>query len=95
MRYLITMTVDVEEVREKRSKPERIPPAVPEEKKPPVSLPIDQFAYGIKEAASALGISRTSMYYLIKEGKLKVVKLGRRTLIPVQELKSLLETVHT
>lgn len=42
-------------------------------------------AHSVEEAAKALGIGRTFVFQLIKEGKLKAVKIGRRTLIPVKE----------
>lgn len=50
---------------------------------PPVS-------YRVEEAARALGIGRTFVFQLIKEGRLKAVKIGRRTLIPVAECEAFL-----
>jgi len=47
-------------------------------------------SYSIEDAAKALGIGRTFVFQLIKEGKLKAVKLGRRTVIPVKECEALL-----
>jgi hypothetical protein len=69
MRYLVTMTVDIEEVTMR--KPGRPRKAVPDSD---VSIPsplhatsVQQVAYGIREAANVLGISRSSVYKLIKE----------------------------
>ncbi len=94
MRYLVTMTIDIEEVMEKASMKKPTPTRIPEEPKPPTMPMNDQLVFGIQEAANLLGISRSSIYILIREGKLPVVKLGRRTLIPVQELKSLLQRMQ-
>jgi len=43
-----------------------------------------------EDAAEVLGIGRTLIFRLIKEGKLKAVRIGRRTLVPVRELEALL-----
>lgn len=43
----------------------------------------------IKQALYELGISRTAIYELIKEGKLKTVKIGRRRLVPVEAIDEL------
>ena len=53
--------------------------------------PIPRASYSVEEAAIALGIGRTYAYRLIREGELQVVRLGRRTLIPVASVQALLE----
>ena len=45
----------------------------------------------INETAKALSLGRTSIYALIKEGKLETVKLGRRTAVKVESIKKLVE----
>lgn len=46
--------------------------------------------FSIAEAATALGIGRTSIYNLMKAGELQTVKLGSRTLIKASSLDDLI-----
>lgn len=48
-------------------------------------------AVSIKDAAVALSLGRTSIYALIRSGRLKTVKLGRRTLIKADSIRHLVE----
>lgn len=41
----------------------------------------DRLSFSIVEAAKFVGVSRTTMYTEIGEGRLKACKLGRRVLI--------------
>ena len=43
-----------------------------------------------REAERALGISHATLYRLIKAGKIKTIKLGSRTIIPVEAIDALL-----
>lgn len=45
-----------------------------------------QMAYDIKSTVALLSIGRTKLYEEIKSGRLKSIKVGRRTLIPAQSL---------
>jgi excisionase family DNA binding protein len=47
-------------------------------------------AYCVEDVAKALGIGRTYVFHLIKEGQLRAVKIGRRTLVPVREVEAFL-----
>ena len=55
----------------------------------------DKKTLTVAEAIAVLGISRTLAYRLIKDGKLPVIRLGKRVLIPVSALEKILtaETV--
>lgn len=50
-----------------------------------------KIAYTIKDAVTACGISRTTIYGLIKAGELTPVKIGVRTLIRHTDLEALIE----
>lgn len=50
-----------------------------------------QICYTIKGAVTACGISRTTLYALIKAGELTPVKIGTRTLIRHNDLEALIE----
>lgn len=45
----------------------------------------------INETAKVLNLGRTSVYLLIKEGKLETRKLGRRRLVTVASIRRLAE----
>ncbi len=45
----------------------------------------------VKEATQYLKISKVTLYKLIKEGKIKPVKIGKRTLIDKNDLDRLIE----
>jgi excisionase family DNA binding protein len=51
--------------------------------------PSERMAYPVSDACDALGISRTSLYQLIRLGELKVIKIAGRTLVPRSELERL------
>lgn len=45
----------------------------------------------IIDTARALGVGRTKIYELINEGKLKTVKIGRRTLVKTASIRALVD----
>jgi excisionase family DNA binding protein len=51
---------------------------------------MERLAYGVAEAAKALGISYGALYALIKSGHLRAVRIGRRIIIPRSALEELL-----
>ena len=50
-----------------------------------------QLSYTVNQAATQLGIGRTSIYALIKTGELTPTKLRKRTLLRHEDLVALLE----
>jgi excisionase family DNA binding protein len=52
-----------------------------------------QLAVSIGEAAHMLGLGRTTIYKLITEGQIEVVKIGRRTLCKAASLSRLIDGV--
>jgi excisionase family DNA binding protein len=48
--------------------------------------PVQAVLYGVDEAAEALRLSRSLLYELIRSGRLRTVKEGRRRLVPVAAL---------
>ena len=55
----------------------------------------EPYAISIAEAADRLGVSKSYLYQLAKEGRLPVVRLGRRVLVPVESLQGLLTSPQT
>ncbi len=52
-------------------------------------------AYSISEACQRVGIGRTRLYGEIKEGRLRVRKCGRRTIIRVEDLDAWLDSLDS
>ena len=53
---------------------------------------LEILAYSIKEACAVCRVGRTTLYGAIARGDLKTHKVGRRTLISPQNLKSWLDS---
>jgi excisionase family DNA binding protein len=53
--------------------------------------PHDPLAYRIKDAVRASGLSKSTLYELAAAGKLKLARVGGRTLVPRAELMRLIE----
>jgi excisionase family DNA binding protein len=49
-----------------------------------------RLALSPREAERTLGISHATLYRLIKVGRLRTIKLGSRTIIPVEAIDALL-----
>lgn len=50
----------------------------------------DKLAYSVKEACKATSLSKTTIYTHIAAGKLRVVRIGGRTVIPAESLRELI-----
>ncbi len=44
-------------------------------------------AVSIKDAAKALGVGRTTIYAMMKDGRLETFKIGRRTLVRTESIR--------
>lgn len=59
------------------------------------SPPMDRLAVSVEEAAQMLGIGRSKVFELLKEGSLPSIRIGRRRLISCTEIRAFLERVGT
>jgi excisionase family DNA binding protein len=50
---------------------------------------VEPLAYRLSDAAEAIGLSRTSIWRLIRSGKIRVVTVGGRKLVVAESLKAL------
>ena len=53
---------------------------------------IDRLAYSPGELARALGISKTYAYSLLREGRIRSIRVGSRWLIPVRDVEAFLKS---
>jgi len=104
---LVRVRTDRKDFKMFKRRPQKFPPVPPPGGLiPPVPTPGDLFppalppggtffpaplAYSVEEAAAMLGVGRTCIFFLIKEGQIKSVKIGRRRVVPATELASFLE----
>ena len=56
----------------------------------PVSFDFDHLL-SITQTRQVLGVGRTTVYVLLKEGRLTALKLGRRTLISARQVQLLID----
>ena len=54
----------------------------------------EKLAYTVPEALYATGLGRTTLYALIAERKLRIIKVGSRTLIPADSLRDYLASLE-
>lgn len=52
---------------------------------------IDRIAETVNEFCSALGIGRTFFYQEVRRGRIKILKAGRKTLVPIAERSAYLQ----
>ncbi|MGO4170531.1 helix-turn-helix transcriptional regulator [Novosphingobium sp. YAF33] len=58
-----------------------------------VMSPTEPLAVRIPEACRLIGIGRSTLYKMIAEGDLKVVKIGGATLVPMKSLRGIIENL--
>lgn len=51
---------------------------------------MERIALSITDTAKTLSLGRTSIYALINDGKLDIVKVGRRTLVKMDSIRRLI-----
>jgi excisionase family DNA binding protein len=51
---------------------------------------MERMAVSPDEARELLGVGRTLLYTMIADGRLRAVKVNRRLLVPVEEIRKLL-----
>jgi excisionase family DNA binding protein len=57
----------------------------------PPPAPPDRATFTVEEAAALLGVGRGLAYEMARTGRLPILRLGRRVLIPRQALEAMLE----
>lgn len=50
---------------------------------------IPPLTVGVESAYRSLGIGRTAFYALVRSGEIRLIKLGKRSLVPCAELERL------
>ncbi len=53
-------------------------------------IPLQPLAYSVEEACRVSSIGKTNLYSLIKQQKLEIRKIGKRTIIPADSLHRLI-----
>ena len=66
-------------------------PPLPPPPPPAPPLLLEPMAYRVEDAALVMGLSRTAIYLLLKEGLLKSVRRGKRIIIPRTEIQAYLD----
>lgn len=51
--------------------------------------------YSITEASELLGIGKTKLYQLISESRISIVKIGKRTLIHIDEITNFIDSLRS
>jgi excisionase family DNA binding protein len=57
-----------------------------------ITFPVDRLAVTIAEASRMTSLSRGTIRAYARRGKIRVTKVGRRTIIPISTLRALVHT---
>lgn len=52
---------------------------------------MDVLAVSVNEAARIIGVGRTSIYSMIRDGQIEAIKIGRRTVIKTSSLHRIID----
>lgn len=55
---------------------------------------IPKMAYSIQELVQGLGIGRTKLYALLRQGRLKAIRIDKRTLVAAQDLDAFIDSLR-
>jgi hypothetical protein len=61
----------------------------------PKAFGLDRIAYRVEVALDLLSISRSAFYALVKEGRLPIIKNGRRSIVLAVDLANLLREMRS
>lgn len=56
-------------------------------------IEVRRMTYSVEEAAAVLGVSKSKLYDSVRKGELRAVQLGRRVVIPCDEIEALVGPV--
>lgn len=79
---------DVKPIRRPRGRPKKHPNRLAQ--KPPASK-VEPMLLSLRDACAALGLSKSTLYALLGEGRLKCLRIGRRTLFRRDDLTAFIE----
>ena len=51
----------------------------------------ERLAVGVEDATNMIGIRKTKFYQLVNEGRIRTFKVGRKTLVPTEDLRRFVE----
>lgn len=52
---------------------------------------MDVLAVSVNEAARIIGVGRTSIYSMIRDGQIETLKIGRRTVVKTSSLRRIID----
>jgi excisionase family DNA binding protein len=61
------------------------------QRQPSQPVPLARIGYRVNDFCAVTGIGRTSLYELIRDGKIKTVRIAGRRIIPASEAERLLK----
>ncbi len=51
---------------------------------------VERQGYNVSESARIVGVGRTTMHKMIREGRIRPIKIGARTIVPRSEIDRIL-----